>query len=621
MNSTPASSITFGHAHADSIAELVAFQVAARPDAVALSYGSCCLSYKELDDRASVLAGTLRDLGVGPEKVVGVCAQRSPAMVIGSLAILKTGGAYLPLDPLNPPARLASMVQDAQISALVANRGNEDKLPKNALQTVILDDYGRIVDGANHSTSGATSVNAGPSDLAYVIYTSGSTADPNGVEVTHANLLNLVFWHLQAFQVTPEDRASHIASVGFDAAVWEIWPYLAAGARVYIPDEQVTRDPESLRNWLVAEGITIGFIPTPMAELLLSLRWPEQTALRTMLIGADTLHRRPSPGLPFRLINNYGPTECTVVATSGLIPPDDSKHAVPPIGFPIANTQVYILDESGQPVPVGTEGELYIGGLGVARGYRRRPELTAKRFIPDRFSAKSGGRLFKTGDVAKLLSDGQIAFVRRMDDQIKVRGFRIEPNEVAARLNQHPRVVQSVIVARQAASGDKHLTGYLVTTPGGPPTPSELRDFLRARLPDYMVPETFVTLASLPLSANGKIDRSKLPAPNEANTLRDHIFTAPRTDLEKRVADILVSLLGVERVDVEGNFFELGGHSLLGAQLIARVRSIFGLEMSLRVLFEAPTVAELSAEIERLLASKRGEVNEDKVRSLPQATT
>jgi amino acid adenylation domain-containing protein len=613
------SNSTSGCSCANSIAELVAFQAAARPDSVALSYASRVLNYKELNDRADVLARVLRDLGVGPEAVVGVCAHRSPAMVIGALAILKAGGAYLPLDPLNPTARLATMAQDAQITALVANRGNEDKLPKGALATVVLDDYGRIIDAPTCSASTATLAKAGPKDLAYVIYTSGSTADPNGVEITHANLLNLVSWHQQVFQVTSEDRASQIASVGFDAAVWEVWPYLAAGSRVHITDEQVIRDPESLRNWLVAEGITLSFIPTPMAELLLSLQWPAQTALRKMLIGADTLHRHPPAGLPFQLINNYGPTECTVVATSGLVPPDDSKHEVPSIGLPIANTQIYILDESGQRVPAGTEGELHVGGAGVARGYRRRPELNAKRFIPDPFSAKPGGRLFKTGDVAKLLSDGQVAFVRRMDDQIKVRGFRIEPNEIAARLNRHPQVLQSLVVARQAASGDRHLVGYLVTAPEGPPTQSELRNFLRARLPDYMVPEIFVKLERLPLSSNGKVHRSALPAPNETNTLRDHTFTAPRTDLEKKVADILGNLLGVEQVDVEGNFFELGGHSLLGAQLIARIRSIFGVEMSLRVLFEAPTVAQLSAGIERLLASKCEGMNNGKVPCVPEA--
>jgi amino acid adenylation domain-containing protein len=602
MHAMAGSSILSGRFSVGSITELVALQSAAKPDAVALACGANLLTYKELVDRASALADVLRGLGVGSESVVGICAPRSPAMVIGALAILKAGAAYLPMDPINPAARLAFMARDAGISALVAGQGHENKIPRAALPTIILDEDGRIIDAPTPSCSTAPPAEA--ASLAYVIYTSGSTGDPNGVEVTHENLLNLVSWHQQVFQVTREDRASHMANVGFDAAVWEIWPYLAAGARVQIPDDQVVSDPELLRNWLVAERITLSFIPTPLAERLLSLPWPAQTALRIMLIGADALHRYPPEGLPFQLINNYGPTECTVVATSGRVLPQDSQQGLPPIGSPIANTQIYILDESGRQVPAGTEGELYIGGVAVARGYRNRPDLTAERFVPDPFATKPGGRLFKTGDVAKLLSDGQIAFVRRMDDQVKVRGFRVEPYEITAVLNRHPRVLQSVVVARATAQEDKRLVGYVVPALHGSLTPSELREFLRLRLPDYMVPETFVRLESLPLSAHGKIQRSELPDPNEANTLRDNVFIAPRTDLEKTVANILASLLGVERVDVEANFFVLGAHSLVGAQLIARVRREFGVEMSLRVLFEAPTVAELSAEIGRLLALK-----------------
>jgi amino acid adenylation domain-containing protein len=599
-----------------SIDGLVSFQASTRPDSVALSYASHLLNYKELDDRAGVLAELLRNLGVGSETVVGICTKSSPAMVVGALAILKAGGAYLPLDPVNPAARLAMMAEDAQIAVLVTGPGNENKIPGNKWPVIILDDYGRIIEAPTHSAPPAAPAETAPEKLAYVIYTSGSTGNPNGVEVTHENLLNLVAWHQHAFQITPGDRASQIASVGFDAAVWEVWPCLAAGGSVHIPDEHVKRDPELLRNWLVTEGITISFIPTPMTELLLGLPWPAQTALRTILTGGDTLHRYPPGGLPFQLINNYGPTECTVVATSGPVLTEDATHGPPPIGSPITNAQIYILDESGRPVPPDTAGELYIGGAGVARGYRNRPELTARRFVPDPFAAKPGGRLFKTGDVARLRSDGRVDFVGRLDDQIKVRGFRIEPNEIVAELNRHPRVVQSLVVARPGAQGEGHLVGYVVPAPEGPPTPGELRDLLLVRLPDYMVPEIFVKLESLPLSANGKISRSDLPAPGETNTLRDHTFTAPRTDVEKTVADILGGLLSVGQVDVKANFFALGGHSLVGAQLISRVRRVFGVEMSLRVLFKGPTVAELSAEIERLLVLKIEGMSDDEAQSV-----
>lgn len=590
--------------------DLVAFHAVVRPNAVALSYQSVPLTYKELNDRADVLAQALRGWGVGPESVVGICARRSPAMVVGALAILKAGGAYLPLDPLNPATRLAFMAVDAQIAVLVTGPGGENKIPKDSRPRITMDEFGRIVDAPTPPGAKVAPLEALPKTLAYVIFTSGSTGDPNGVEVKHENLLNLVSWHQEAFHVQLEDRASQIASVGFDAAGWEIWPYLAAGASVHIPDEPVVADPEALRDWLVAEGITISFVPTPMAELLLSVKWPARAPLRLLLTGADALHRYPPEGLPFQLINNYGPTECTVVATSGTVPPNDSQHGLPSIGLPITNTRIHILDESNQEVPVGVEGELYIGGAGVARGYRNRPELTARRFVPDPFSAKPGARLFKTGDVAKRQVDGQIAFVRRMDDQIKVRGFRIEPNEITAVLDRHPRILQSVVVPRELGSGEKGLAAYFVSRPEGPPALGELRDFLRVCLPDYMVPETFVELESLPLSANGKINRSKLPAPNQANVLQDAAFTAPRTDLEKAVAEILGSLLGKEQVDVEANFFELGGHSLLGAQLLARIRRAYGVELGLRVLFEAPTVAELSVEIEKLLALKLEKIND-----------
>ncbi len=395
-----------------------------------------------------------------------------------------------------------------------------------------------------------------------------------------------------------------------------MWPYLATGASLYFAEDETVSDPESLRDWLVAQRITISFIPTPIAEHLLKLPWPSETALRTMLTGADTLHGYPPVGLPFLLVNNYGPTECTVVATSGPVHSNDSTHELPPIGCPIVNTQVYILDESGKQVPMETAGELHIGGMGVARGYRNRPELTAQRFIPNPFGAKPGERLFKTGDLARLLSDGQIAFLGRIDEQVKVRGFRVEPNEVTATLNEHPHIQQSVVVAREVAPGDTRLIAYFVAVPQSHPTLGELRDFLGARLPDFMVPATFVRLEKLPLTANGKVDRMSLPAPEDTNTLRDSAYTAPRTDMEKTVAGILERVLGLEHVDVEENFFSLGGHSLLGAQLVARLRDTFGIEMPLRVIFEAPSVAELSSEIDRLLVAKVEAMSEKEVQRL-----
>jgi amino acid adenylation domain-containing protein len=602
------------------IAEGVSSQATATPDAVALTCGTRVLSYRELDERASALADVLRALGIGADVVVGLCAPRALEMVVGALGILKAGGAYLPLDPTYPPARLAFMLADGRVPVVVIGRGVMDQVPSGSHQKVVLDDLGRVVDCPPLSRAAPAKVAATANSLAYVIYTSGSTGQPKGVEITHQSLLNLVHWHQHTFGVTSADRASQVASVGFDAAVWEIWPYLAVGASLHMADDETVSNRESLRDWLVAQRITISFIPTPMAEHLLTLPWPSGTVLRTMLIGGDTLHRYPPVGLPFLLVNNYGPTECTVVATSGPVYSNELTHQLPPIGSPVANTQVYILDESGKQVPMGTAGELHIGGMGVARGYRNRPDLTGERFIPNPFGANPGERLFKTGDVARFLADGQIAFLGRRDEQVKVRGFRVELNEVTATLNEHPDIQQSVVLAREAAPGDTRLIAYFVAVPRSQPTLGELRNFLEARLPDFMVPATFVRLEKLPLTANGKVDRKSLPAADETNILRDSSYTAPRTDIEKTIAGILERLLELEHVDVEENFFALGGHSLMGAQLVARLRDTFGIEMPLRVIFEAPSVAELSSEIDRLLVAKVKAMSEKEVQSLLNST-
>jgi acyl-coenzyme A synthetase/AMP-(fatty) acid ligase/acyl carrier protein len=440
--------------------------------------------------------------------------------------------------------------------------------------------------------------------LAYVIYTSGSTGQPKGVQITHAGLLNLVFWHQRTFQVGPADRATLLANPGFDAAVWELWPYICAGASIHVPDESVRTDAEGLRDWLVRQGITITFVPTVLAELMIALEWPAGTALRAMLTGGDTLHRYPPAGLPFDLINNYGPTECTVVATSGIVPPSGALESQPTIGRPIANTQVFILDERLRPVSVGATGELHVAGKGVARGYLNRAVLTAEKFIPNPFSAAPESRLYKSGDLVRYLPDGQIAYVGRTDDQLKIRGYRIEPGEIVATLARHPSIQASHVMAREDGSAEKYLVAYIVPAAGSRPAPEELRDFLRVHLPEYMVPATFVSLASLPLTSSGKVDRGALPIPNESNLLPSESCAPPETVVQERVAAIVANLLGLQQVGANDNFFMLGGHSLLGTQVISRVREAFGVEPSLHTLFEAPTVAHLSAEIERLLLAQ-----------------
>jgi amino acid adenylation domain-containing protein len=579
------------------------------PDALAVSSSHGALTYGELNARSDALAEQLRALGVRPETVVALRLQRSIAMLVGALGILKSGGAYLPIDPTEPETRFHFMLDDAGVSVVVTSESLKKTPMRKNRSVIALDEAGKIASGGGARKNSSNRVSE--KNLAYVIYTSGSTGTPKGVEVTHGNLSNLISWHQTAFQVTPRDRASQLARVGFDADVWEIWPYLASGASLHVPDEEIIRQPESLQSWMIENEITITFAPTPMAERLIALRWPANTSLRVMLTGGDTLHVSPPTDLPFLLVNNYGPTECTVVATSGLVSAKQTSNRLPPIGRAIANTEIYLLDDSLDPVPAGTPGEIYIGGANVARGYRNRPELTAERFVPNPFNDNSD-RLFKTGDLAEQLPDGQFVFLGRLDEQIKIRGFRIEPNEIIAALNAHPAISQSIVVAREITPDDRRLAAYFVANASRPAL-AELRDFLSARLPAYMVPAMFVALESMPLTPNGKVDRAALPEPDSENTLRDQELREPRTEIEKLVAGILAPLLGVEAVDVEANFFSLGGHSLLGIQLISRVRDCLGIDLSLRTVFEAPSVVDLSAEIEQILRAKLEAMSEDEV--------
>ena len=595
------------------VPELVSAQAALTPSATALRHGRRSLSYQELDRRSDRVAHVLRSLGVGPDVVVGLYLDRSLAMIVGALAILKAGGAYLPLDPSYPGERLTFLWEDAQATILVTGQCMVDALPLRSEHVVALNPEGQL---ALDQITNPVAVQSKANDLAYVIYTSGSTGQPKGVEITRRGLLNLIRWHHRAFRITPSDRASHLSALGFDAAVWEIWPYLTRGASVHLPDGLVVNDPEAVRDWLISEEISICFLATPLAERLMTLEWPTKASLRVMLTGADTLHHYPPRKLPFQLVNNYGPTECTVVTTSGTVLPNEHADRLPSIGSPIDNMHVHIVDEGMRKVPTGEAGEIYIGGAGLARGYRNRADLTAERFVPDPFGSEPGARLFRTGDLGRYLPDGQIAFLGRVDEQIKIRGFRIEPAEIVKVLDEHPTVEASTVVAREVEPGDKRLVAYFVSAGKTQPTHTELRNFIAARLPAYMIPATFVKLEGLPVNPSGKVDRATLPAPNAQNTLHDSSFIAPRTPIEERLAAMLASLLDLDRVSVEDNFFLLGGHSLLGTQLIARIRDTFGVELSLRSLFDLPTISKLSEHIEMLILDKLQAMSEDEAQRL-----
>jgi amino acid adenylation domain-containing protein len=605
--------------------DLVQLQASATPDSVALVSGNLHVSYGELNARANQLAHHLRSLGIGPDVPVGLCMERSVELPIAALGILKAGGAYVPLDPTYPPRRLAMLLEDSGTPVVVTQSVVAGKLPAGKWKTVVLD-----VDGLEREFGSSVSpvANTKPENLAYIIFTSGSTGRPKGVQITHGSLLNLVGWHQHAFDVSSVDRATLLASPGFDAAVWELWPYLTAGASLYVVDEAVRTAPEALRDWIVRSGISISFLPTVLAESMMGLQWPPESPFRVLLTGADTLRRYPPPGLPFALINNYGPTECTVVATSGRIFPEESyeesanggsgkrSNGLPSIGRPIDNVSVYVVDERLQRVPDGTPGELLIGGRGVGRGYLNAPELTAEKFLPDLFGGEPEARLYRTGDSVRMLPDGQIAFMGRIDDQIKVMGHRIEPQEISAVLDRHPEVVASFVCAYSDPSGNQRLVGYVVPTMDRPLQPSDLRDSLGAHLPAHMLPTAFVQLTKLPLSPHGKLDRTALPQPTTENILRDDSVEEPDSPIAEHLRVVLSGLLGVESVGSEDNFFTLGGHSLMGAQLIAKIRDRFGVELSLRTLFEEPTTRGMSVEIEKLIHARLAAMSEEEAQRL-----
>jgi amino acid adenylation domain-containing protein len=441
------------------IQTLFEVQAARSPDAIAVVSEDRQLTYDTLNRRANQLAHYLRRLGIGPEVPVAVCLDRSPELIVALLAILKAGGAYVPLDPVYPAARLAYMLGDAQAPILLTQQPLLGQLPTTAAQIICLD---RDWDLVAQEPAENMRLNVTARNIAYVIYTSGSTGRPKGVAIEHAGVVNLIDWHQRAFDVSPADRATQLASPAFDASVWELWPYLTAGASIHIPDAETRTTPARLRDWLVANAITICFLPTPLVEHMLELTWPEDVALRVITTGGDQLHHFPPPGLPFALFNNYGPTEITVLTTSGLVSPGLSNAGSPDIGRPIDNIEVYILDAQLKPVPPGEVGELYGGGIGVARGYHNRPELTAKAFIPHPFSLEPGARLYKTKDSARYRPDGTIEFIGRIDQQVKIRGFRIELGEIEAALERHPAVREAVVLAREDVPGEKRLVAYTV---------------------------------------------------------------------------------------------------------------------------------------------------------------
>ncbi|MBE9125473.1 MULTISPECIES: non-ribosomal peptide synthetase [unclassified Coleofasciculus] len=583
-----------------SIHQLFEEQVDKTPDAVAVVLDNQKLTYQELNNRANQLAHYLQRMGVKTDVLVGICVERSLEMIVGLLAILKAGGAYVPLDPTYPSERLTYMLEDAQVRVLLTQHRLVEGLPTNDAKVLCLDTDWRII--AQESQNNLlTSVS--PDNLAYINYTSGSTGKPKGVAVVHHGVIRLLFGidyvHLDAAQ-----RLLQMAPISFDAATFEIWGALLHGARcVFFPERVPTAD--NLRHTIETQRITTLWLTSALFNSIIDDDPEALSGIQQLLTGGESLSiahvQKALKALPStQIINGYGPTESTTFACCYCIPRHLKGTAQSiSIGRPISNTQVYVLDSHFQPVPIGVPGELHIGGDGLAKGYLNRLELTAEKFVPNPFSNEPDARLYKTGDIARYLPDGNIEFIGRIDHQVKIRGFRIELGEIEAVLSQHRQVKEVVVIAREDQPGNQRLVAYFVSNSQQVIT-DELRSFLKQKLPEYMMPSAFVRLDTLPLTPNGKVDRRALPKPEIEDTLSTN-FVPPRTSTEEQLASIWASVLGIERVGIHDNFFELGGHSLLATQVISRIRQAFEVELQLRSLFEAPTVDQLSDRIETIL--------------------
>jgi len=577
-------------------------QVEQTPDAIALSFENETVTYKELNLRANQLAHHLQKLGVVPDVLVGICVERSIEMIVGVLGILKAGGAYLPLDPTYPQERLRFMLEDTQIAILLTQQSLVERFPQAGLAVVSLDkDWQKIALQNHHNPNSQVTAN----HLAYVIYTSGSTGMPKGVQIQHQGLSNLIQAQIQVFHLKPHHRVLQFASLSFDASIFEIVMALATGASLYLAQKGSLLSGEPLNKLLQQQAITHVTLPPAVLAILPNENLP---ALETIICAGEVcsqeIVKRWAMGRQF--FNAYGPTEATVWSTVAEISDASSQ---PSIGQAIANTQVYILDSRLQPVPIGIIGELYIGGKGLARGYLNRPELTAEKFIPNPFNdltlsneprnhAKLYQRLYKTGDLARYHPDGKLEFLGRVDEQVKIRGFRIELGEIETLLRQHPAVRETVVIAKDAPTNQR-LVAYVVPHRELAPTILELRNFLKEKLPEYMVPSAFVLLDSLPLTPNGKVDRRNLPAPRDSiNQLTAKTFIAPRTARELKLAEIWAEVLNLEQVGIHDNFFDIGGDSLLAVRLMEQIHQQLAQPLPLSTLFLHPTIAGLANTIE-----------------------
>lgn len=592
-----------------NVLELFAEQVRQRPEAIAILEGDRQISYGELDEQSDRLAGYLQSWGVGAETIVGICLERSPEIILGLWAILKAGGAYVPIDPASPPERVAYILQDTQLSILLTRSHLAANFSHPEVFIVDMD-----IDWQSLAPPAFLRVDLPGDRLAYIIYTSGSTGKPKGVEICHRSLANLVMGAIADYQITDSDRWLQFFSFSFDAAVEDIYPCLLSGGTLVLRNDEMLASSEQFWQQCREWQITVLNIPTAYWHLLAANLTSETrlpVGMRLVVIGGeaalpgslaqwqDYMAERSEPP---QLINAYGPTEATVTATLYPVTTVDSEALMLPaipIGKPIGNAKVYVLDRLMQPVPVGVPGELYIGGAGLARGYLHRRELTAEKFVPNPFGE---GRLYKSGDLVRYRSDGNLEFIGRLDNQVKLRGFRIELGEIEAILSQHPQVKQAIVKVREDHPGEKLLVAYALATKEGVSN-AEVRNFMQQKLPHYMLPSIFVILDELPLTPTGKVDRRALPAPERELSDLNVELVAPRTSTEVKLVAIWAEVLERQQVGINDNFFELGGHSLLATQLMFRVREAFEIDISLRGLFDYPSISALAGAIDQILAT------------------
>ncbi|MDZ7963729.1 MAG: amino acid adenylation domain-containing protein [Nostoc sp. DedSLP03] len=580
--------------------ELFEAQVERTPKNIAVVFEKEQLTYSELNAKANQLAHHLRKLGVGKEALVAICVERSLEMIIALLGVLKAGGTYLPVDPMYPKERVAFMLSDAQTSVLLTQQRLLKSLPEQGTQIVCLDtDWESI---AQESEENLCRNGIQPDNLAYVIYTSGSTGKPKGVMISHSSICNHMFWMQSTFPLTKEDKLLQKTPFSFDASVWEFYAPLLIGAQLIVARPGGHQDSAYIVKAITDQKITVlQLVPTLLRMLLEQEGIENCKSLKRIFCGGEVLpvalQERLFVNLDVELHNLYGPTEACIDATFWTCKRGMHQQSVP-IGRPISNTQVYILDSNLQPVPIGVPGELYIGGAGLARGYLNRPDLTKEKFIPNPFNDESGMRLYKTGDLAYYRNNGTIEYICRTDNQVKIRGFRIELAEIEAVLSSHPQIQQAVVIATEDTFSNKKLVAYVVSEQETLSN-HQLREFLQQRLPAYMMPSAFVSLDTLPLTPNGKIDRLALPAP-DGDIEREREYVVPRTPSEEIIADIFALVLGIETVGIHDNFFELGGHSLLATQLISRLRQSFEVEIPLQAVFATPSVAQLDQTIAQL---------------------